>query len=163
MPRGPAGNDITATLTVGPAVVEGPDYTLFFNFTEEDVATTTVDDGKPSCVESNVTGGGSCWFVDSTLSNNWRQLRVVGGEDGADFNYIEYDQAWKFEPVSMQSYELYDVSKDKYQIHNIYDAQTDERKAELHTQLQAYLNCGAPTAGAIGKGMNMPAGKSNCP
>lgn len=41
----------------------------------------------------------------------------------------------------MQSYELYDVAKDKYQIHNIYDAQTDE----LHTQLEAYLNCGAPT------------------
>jgi hypothetical protein len=45
--------------------------------------------GHQPCIESNVTGGGNCWFVDSTLSNNWRQLRVVGGDDGIDFNYVE--------------------------------------------------------------------------
>ncbi len=168
MPRGPMGNEI-AVVAPGPVVIEGPDYTIFTNLTEEEAAAASVSAGTEhappggKCIESNVTGGGNCWFVDSTLSNNWRQLRVVGGEDGLDFNYIEYDPKWQFEQSSMQYYELYNVSADKYQMYNIYEQQTQERKAELHKQLEQYFKCGSPQVGAIGKEMKMPAGKSNCP
>ena len=93
MPRGPLGNEI-AVVAAGPVVIEGPEYTIFANVTEEEAAAAAAAAGTAAppglkCVESNVTGGGNCWFVDSTLSNNWRQLLVVGGEDGLDFNYIE--------------------------------------------------------------------------
>ena len=63
----------------------------------------------------------------------------------------------------MQFYELYNVSADKYQMHNIYEQQTADRKAELHKQLDEYFKCGSSQVGAIGKEMKMPAGKSNCP
>jgi hypothetical protein len=62
----------------------------------------------------------------------------------------------------MQHYEYYDIASDKYQMHNIYDQQTDERKAALHKQLDDYFKCGSPTVGSIGKEMKMPAGKSTC-
>lgn len=80
MPRGPIGNEI-AVMPIGLAWIEGPDYTIFVNNTEEAEAPPGL-----KCVESNITGGGNCYFVDSTHSNNWRQLRVVGGSDGLDFN-----------------------------------------------------------------------------
>ena len=28
------------------------------------------------CVEANTTGAGKCYFVDSTHSNSWRNLRI---------------------------------------------------------------------------------------
>jgi hypothetical protein len=74
-----------------------------------------------------------------------------------------YDPKWEFDPASMQHYELYNVSADKYQMHNIYEQQTAERKADLHKQLKEYFECGSPEVGAIGKAMKMPTGKSNCP
>jgi hypothetical protein len=46
------------------------------------------------CVEGNGTGSGNCYFVDSTLSNSWRSLRVIDGD--TDFAYTEYDHTWAF-------------------------------------------------------------------
>ena len=60
-----------------------------------------------ACVESTGVGDGNCYFVDSKLSNNWRQLRIVGGDDGVDMSYVEYDPTWAFnDTAAMQHYEL---------------------------------------------------------
>ena len=64
--------------------------------------------------------------------------------------------------ADMQHFELYNVAADKYQMHNIYEQQTDAKKAALHKQLDDYFKCGSPTIGSIGKEMKMPAGKSTC-
>ena len=62
---------------------------------------------------------------------------------------------------SAQHYELYDVAKDKYQMHNIYSQASAQLKASLHAELDEYWRCGSPVDGAIGVGM-LPSGKSNC-
>ena len=64
--------------------------------------------------------------------------------------------------ANMQHYELYNVSQDKYQMHNIYSSQTTGKKAELHQLLDEYFRCGAPVRGSIQNGL-MPDGHSNCP
>jgi N-acetylglucosamine-6-sulfatase len=159
MPRGPDSQsyDTLAAGVAGPVVIEGPSHTLFLHGGGG-------DELGPGCPEATGVGNGTCYFVDSTHSNNWRQLRIVGGDDGVDMNYIEYDPNWLFnDTAAMQHYELYDVSQDKYQVHNIYAEQTEAKKAELHKMLDEYWHCGSPTIGSIGSGNVMPAGKSNCP
>ena len=42
---------------------------------------------RRACTESEGIGDGTCYFVDSTHSNNWRQLRIINGTH--DMNYIE--------------------------------------------------------------------------
>lgn len=64
--------------------------------------------------------------------------------------------------ANMQHYELYNVSQDKYQMHNIYPSQTAEKKDALHRLLDEYFLCGAPVRGSIQNGL-MPDGHSNCP
>lgn len=47
---------------------------------------------KPqNCKEqTNCTSCGNCYFVDSTLSNNWRMLRTIDISTGEDSSFIEY-------------------------------------------------------------------------
>lgn len=168
MPRGPSMPDsdkIDLSKIHGPVVIEGPEHTIFINDGngEYDVDGNLIlaDSVKASsCVESNGTADGNCYFVDSTHSNNWRQLRIINAT--MDMNYIEYDPNWAFnDTVNMQHYELYDVAKDKYQMHNIYSQASAQLKASLHAELDEYWRCGSPVNGAIGVGM-LPSGKSNC-
>lgn len=62
---------------------------------------------------------GNCYFVDSTFSNSWRELRIINST--MNISYIEYDPAFEFVTNSssgegLQYYELYDVSEDVYQV-----------------------------------------------
>ena len=59
-------------------------------------------------------GDGNCYFVDSTHSNNWRELRIRNST--MNWAYVEYDPAWKFVVNDIQHYELYDVTADPYQM-----------------------------------------------
>ena len=64
----------------GPIVVEGEKQTLFLagDDTEYDGDGNVVSpDARAGCVESTGVGDGTCYFVDSTHSNNWRQLRII--------------------------------------------------------------------------------------
>ena len=101
---------------------------------------------KPAkCDEScSGVGCGNCYFVDSTLSNNWRELRVIS--DTEDLSYVEYDPAFTFnvtDPTGagLQFYELYDLSKDPYQVNNLYAQTDDATKTRLHGMLQEYFEC----------------------
>lgn len=119
--------------------------------TWEDNGTTTKQCGGPmprgpddtkskKCIESTGVGDGNCYFVDSTHSNSWRQLRVVNSS--MNINYIEYDPDFKFTAgVPLQHYEMYDQQADPYQMHNIYSQQSDQVKQALHEQLVAYFLC----------------------
>ena len=57
-------------------------------------------------------------------------------------NYVEYDPTWKFAEGSLyQHYELYDISTDPYQMHNLFATTDHTTKAALHAQLAEYWNC----------------------
>ena len=100
---------------------------------------------KPEdCVESEGVGDGNCWFVDSHLSNTWRQLRIMN--ETMNWNYVEYDPSWKFEAsdesgAGLQHYELYDVTEDPYQMKNLYSSTSLEVRTALHQQLDEYFKC----------------------
>ena len=96
------------------------------------------------CAESTGLGDGECYFVDSTRSNSWRQLRINNAS--MNWNYLEYDPEWKFRVTDasgagLQHYELYDISADPYQMNNLYGKASVEVRAALHAQLAAYYNC----------------------
>jgi hypothetical protein len=112
------------------------------------------DANTTKCVESNTTGAGNCYFVDSTLSNSWRSLRVIDGD--VDIAYTEYDRTWEFNATSsgegLQFYELYDLKTDPYQMKNVYSAQTADKKTALHMQLSTFWLC----KGSVGTPSNCP-------
>ena len=100
------------------------------------------------CVESDGIGNGNCYFVDSTKSNSWRQLRVNNAT--MNWNYLEYDPNWTFKSTDpsgagLQHYELYDIAADPYQTHNIYPGASEEVRRALHRQLEEYFRCKGST------------------
>jgi N-acetylglucosamine-6-sulfatase len=97
-----------------------------------------------NCVESAGVGDGKCYFVDSTQSNSWRQLRVNNAT--MNWNYLEYDPDWKFyvrdaSGAGLQHYELYDIAADPYQMNNLYAGTSMEVRTALHAQLAQYYTC----------------------
>ena len=83
------------------------------------------DTTEEDCVMSENVGDGNCWMLDSLISNNWRQLRIMN--ETMNWNYVEYDEEWKFEVTDpsgagLQHYELYDVTEDPYQMKNLYSS-----------------------------------------
>ena len=106
-------------------------------------------DEKGSCTESNITGGGDCYFVDSKHSNSWRSLRIINEKE--NLAYIEYDPTFSWNTTDsigsgLQFYELYDVGADPYQLKNLYADTGDATKMRLHGLMQKYYAC----AGAQG-------------
>ena len=100
--------------------------------------------GGGKCVESNVTGGGNCYFVDSTHSNSWRLLRINNADE--NIAYVEYDPAYAWETTNamgsgLQYYELYDVAQDPYQMTNLYGSANVTTKTRLHTLMVKYYAC----------------------
>lgn len=76
---------------------------------------------------------------------------------------MEYDPLWSFnDTATMQHYELYNVSADIYQMHNIYQAASADQKQALHAELDKYWHCGSLLRGSIMSGV-VPHGESNCP
>lgn len=104
------------------------------------------DPNKTSpCVESNITGGGNCYFVDSTKSNSWRNLRIIN--DKENIAYIEYDATYNWQTTDAKGsgldwYELYDVQSDPYQMNNLYPTTDDATKTRLHQLMVKYYKCG---------------------
>lgn len=96
-------------------------------------------DSKGKCVEQMGVGNGTCYFVDSKFSNNWRQLRINNAT--MNWNYVEYDPNWTFNKTGIQHAELYDVSADPYQMKNLYKETSAETIDALHEQLEAYFKC----------------------
>ena len=63
-----------------------------------------------------------------------------------NWNYLEYDPEWKFRATDpsgagLQHYELYDIAKDPYQMHNLYAGTSVEVRTALHAQLAKYYTC----------------------
>jgi N-acetylglucosamine-6-sulfatase len=94
--------------------------------------------GPEVCEEAEGLGEGQCWFVDSEHSNSWRALRVL--QPGANLMYIEYDPSWRFQG-KLQHYELYDIAKDPYQLHNIYSQADAGLLKKLEAALARYYKC----------------------
>merc|ERR1719265_1404522 len=100
---------------------------------------------KPNlCNESDGVGDGNCYLVYSKYSNSWRSLRILN--DTMNAAYIEYDPAWTFvEGVQLQHIELYDVSKDPLQLHNVYGEVSQTMREALHVELVEYFSCAGRT------------------
>jgi len=99
---------------------------------------------EEDCVMSENVGDGNCWMLDSTISNNWRQLRIVN--ESMNWNYVEYDKSWEWKVIDdsgagLQHYELYDVNADPFQLENLYPDTSIETRTALHQQLQEYFEC----------------------
>ena len=63
-----------------------------------------------------------------------------------NWNYLEYDPKWTFQASDpsgggLQHYELYDISADPYQMHNLYPETSMEVREALHRQLADYFKC----------------------
>jgi hypothetical protein len=97
------------------------------------------------CKEQDCVGCGNCYFVDSTLSNNWRSLRVLNGTH--DLTYIEYDPAFTFDgPASgYQHVELYDNKADEYQMKSLAKVWDAGMLLDLHEKLNAWFTCRGET------------------
>jgi len=97
-----------------------------------------------TCTESEGIGDGNCYFVDSKHSNSWRALRIITKSE--NLQYIEYDPSWLFNATGpsgegLQHYELYNIDKDPYQMHNVYNQTDASKRAELHSAISQYFNC----------------------
>lgn len=95
------------------------------------------------CKESDGVGDGNCYMVDSTHSNSWRSLRILNSTH--NLAYIEYDPDWEFaEGQQLQHIELYDVTKDPHQLHNVYGESSKELTDALHAEMVEYFACAGP-------------------
>jgi len=79
--------------------------------------------------------------VNDCQNNTWRALRFISSEYG-NLIYIEYTvvQDWWFQNVNF--YSLYDIDKDPYELHNIYNSATPALKQELHELMEQSWYCG---------------------
>ncbi len=79
-------------------------------------------------------------------NNTFSALRIINQSSGVNMLYSEFVDvldplAWDFAPDRINFFELYDVSKDYYMMHNIYPAASPELKEELHARLQTAIKC----------------------
>jgi len=98
-----------------------------------------------TCTEGNETGSGQCYFVDSTHSNSWRNLRINNIKE--NIAYIEYDRTYNWvstdnKGTGLDYFELYDLAMDPYQMTNLYFINTtDYNKIRLHSLMEQYYAC----------------------
>jgi len=83
-------------------------------------------------------------------NNTFSALRIINETSGVNMMYSEFVNvldplAWDFAPARINFYELYDVSKDYYMMHNIFPTASDELKDMLHKRLQTAIKCKGAT------------------
>lgn len=113
----------------------------------------------------NPTGGGVCYFVDSTASNNWIAIRVrnashnfvyaesygaqamhtaVGGGQGV-FKCLDGDfcqhELYDYGPITSDYPHFPVMTEARFNLHNIYKASTAAMQATLHAELK-HAYCG---------------------
>jgi len=101
-------------------------------------------DGNCNCEEADGVGNGNCYFVDSTHSNSWRNLRIHNAQE--NLAYIEYDPTFDWitndtKGGGLQFYELYNITADPYQMTNLYSTTDDATKTRLHQRVVEHYGC----------------------
>eukprot|EP01052_Picozoa_sp_SAG31_P011497 SAG31_NODE_652_length_13181_cov_14.268155_6_plen_219_part_00 len=59
----------------------------------------------------------------------------------AEFADVNNPLAWDFAPDQLNFFELFDVSKDYYMMHNLYPSASSATKAALHARVQSVIKC----------------------
>ena len=85
--------------------------------------------------------------MDDPKSNTYRALRFVGSQDYGDLLYSEFTAVsdWNFSSVSF--YELFNMTTDPHQLHNLYDQTPEVTKRALHQQLVKQWTCAGREGG----------------
>ena len=74
-------------------------------------------------------------------SNTYIGLHVVDQHIG-HLKYAEYDPYGKQSNFSsVDFYELFDLAKDPFELHNIYNASSPKLKATLHSMVREFYEC----------------------
>lgn len=81
-------------------------------------------------------------------NNTFAAIRIINStaSPAVDLLYAEFfdvndPDAYHFEPNKINFYELYDVTKDYYMLHNAWDTAPILQKEQLHNTLQALVHC----------------------
>eukprot|EP00038_Savillea_parva_P030431 m.77804 g.77804 ORF g.77804 m.77804 type:complete len:571 (+) comp9164_c0_seq1:117-1829(+) len=83
------------------------------------------------------------WYDD--MDNTWRMLRILN--DTHNVAYVEFGDFWPVWPGNHtgppvpSEFELYDLSADPYQLHNLYGSTDAGVRTDLHMNLQRYFSC----------------------
>lgn len=87
-------------------------------------------------------------LVDDSESNTYRALRFVGSRDYGDLLYSEFTAVsdWNFSNVSF--YELFNMTTDPHQLHNLYTHAPETTKRALHEQVVKQWTCAGRDGGA---------------
>eukprot|EP00039_Didymoeca_costata_P006186 m.88129 g.88129 ORF g.88129 m.88129 type:complete len:133 (+) comp13147_c0_seq1:1266-1664(+) len=76
-----------------------------------------------------------------TFNNTYRSLRIINESLGnlAYSEFVDYRKNWHFENIL--EYELFDLDKDPYELHNIYPQAPADLKKVLHERISEYYTC----------------------
>lgn len=88
-------------------------------------------------------GGKSNHPVDG-VNNTYRALRILNETHNllyAEFTDVTNPAGWNFEEPAINFFELYNVTDDYYEMHNIYASADDMLKQRLHEQLVTQFEC----------------------
>ena len=83
-------------------------------------------------------------------NNTFSAIRIINETAGINMLYSEFVNvldplAWDFAPSQVNFYELYDVTKDYYMMHNIFPTASEALKDQLHLKLQTAIKCKGAT------------------
>ena len=84
---------------------------------------------------------GQAWMIDSQQKGSWRALRIINDTD--NLMYAEFIN-WEWNDTNLANpyfVELFDVNDDPYQMDNLYDTLTDQKKIEWHNLMMKYGSC----------------------
>ena len=81
-------------------------------------------------------------LVDDPKSNTYRAVRFVGSEKYGNTLYAEFTalEDWNFQSSTL-FIEMYNVTEDPHQLHNLAASADPALKAELHAMVEAQFGC----------------------
>ena len=88
------------------------------------------------------------WFghlIDDLVSNTYRALRFVGDPDYGDLLYAEFTSVEDWHYESPVHYELFNVTSDPHQLHNLYYSAPRSLVDSLQSRLLAHWKCAGVT------------------
>ena len=78
------------------------------------------------------------------VNNTFRALRILNATHNmlyAEFTDVSKAEDWDFPDASLNFFELYNVTADRFMLHNIHATADAELKDALHSQLKAMFHC----------------------
>lgn len=90
-------------------------------------------------------------LIDDATSHTWRGLRFNGDPTMGNSLFAQYTALadWDYKNASeYKFYEFFDLDKDPYELHNIYDSLPADTKTRLLAMAESMFTCAGPTCRA---------------